>query len=187
MMDDSGGGGLASGASRVHFLLEEETGSPAVNPMQQHQHALSPRRYAIALLYGCGNALNAFLWICFAPVVNTTMARFDVGSQAVNMFSIVFLLLYLPGTVLNIFLTERWGLRTNLLAGAGLNLLCAWVRYAGMQLAAPHAQFAVVKVPSLHPGSDGSVVMRYLSATISAEMVTAGPATWLTMNKPNET
>ena len=102
------------------------------------------RRFVVAALYALGNALNAFLWICFAPVINVTEQRFDIDSHAANMLSLVFLFFYLPGSILNIYVTERWGLRANLILGASLNFACAWVRYAGMFIVSPHASFAVV-------------------------------------------
>ena len=71
-------------------------------------------RFGVLSLYALSNATNAFLWICFAPISSQVEERYGVGALAVNMLSLSFSFLYLPGTVLALYLMERWGLRVSL-------------------------------------------------------------------------
>ena len=101
------------------------------------------RRVAMAVTFGLGNAANAFLWICFAPVAQASARRFDVSVDAVNQLSLLYLYLYAPGLVLSAMVTRRFGFRANVAVGASLNVACGWVRVAA-RAASPRAAFAVV-------------------------------------------
>ena len=103
-----------------------------------------PRRFAILAAFAANNALNACMWIAFASIASIVQDRFRVSAGAVNSLSLVFMALYIPGSVAAAYCLERFGLRATLIAGAALNCMCAWVRYAGCFLDDPHAAFAVV-------------------------------------------
>lgn len=55
-------------------------------------------------------------------------------------------ILYLPGTILAVFLMERYGLRVCLTVGAALNAVSAWIRYAACFIPDPHTSYAVLLV-----------------------------------------
>jgi MFS family permease len=55
-----------------------------------------------------------------------------VSSTLVNLFSLVYMFLYLPGTIFSAWVFDRFGLRTGLLVGAFGNLLCGAIRLAAM-------------------------------------------------------
>lgn len=101
-------------------------------------------RFLILTLFGLSNFTNAVLWICFSPVVDATMQRYNVSNTAVNQLSLIFMFLYLPGSALGLWWMERYGLRKALITGAVLNLLCGWVRYASSFVDDPHAAFGVL-------------------------------------------
>lgn len=101
-------------------------------------------RFVIITFFGLSNFTNAFLWICFSPIVDATMQRYDVSNMTVNYLSLVFLFLYLPGSILGVAFMERYGLRVSLITGAVLNALCAWIRYSSSFVADPHAAFGVL-------------------------------------------
>ena len=116
-------------------------------PLEPHVVLLRPqpryskrRRVAMAVAFSLGNAANAFLWICFAPVVDATARRYGVSATDVNQLSLLFLFLYAPGLLLSAFATERYGLRANVAMGAALNAACAWVRYAATGAPPPAAR-----------------------------------------------
>jgi MFS family permease len=75
---------------------------------------------------------NALLWITFASVANGSSRFFGVGIGWVNVLSVSFMILYLPGSILASYIITRWGLRRLMVIGAALNLLSAAVRYAGV-------------------------------------------------------
>ena len=105
--------------------------------------AKAPRRWAVLLAFSLANALNAFLWIQFSPIANIVSQRFAVSLSAVNWLSLCFMLLFVPGAAVSIFVTERFGMRALLLGAAAANLVAALVRYLGTY-APPAAQFAIV-------------------------------------------
>lgn len=55
-------------------------------------------------------------------------------------------ILYLPGTILSVFLMERYGLRVCLTVGAALNAISAWMRYGACFISSPHTSFALLLV-----------------------------------------
>jgi MFS family permease len=117
------------------------------------KYSVYPLRFGIATVFSLGNLLNAAMWICFAPVENFTQARFGVGPFAVNMLSLVFMILYLPGSVLSVFLMERYGMRATLIVGAVLNTLCALVRWLGAAyITDPAVSFGVVMLGQIIGG-----------------------------------
>lgn len=116
-----------------------------------HQHVFISykRRWGILTVYGIANCMNAFLWICFAPIASLTQSFFGVSALAVNMLSLSFMILYPVGSVLATFIETAYGLRAQLLLGTGLNAVCAWIRYFGALMVAPlgtEAGFAVVMI-----------------------------------------
>jgi FLVCR family MFS transporter 7 len=112
-------------------------------------HTVVRRRWLVLFAFCLSSAMSAFLWICFAPVAFFTQAFFGgVSVTAVNTLSLTFLFLFFPGAALSIYVAERYGMRTLLFVGAAGNMLGAWVRYAGAQLALsnPSGGFALVVV-----------------------------------------
>ena len=91
-------------------------------------------RWVILALFSSVNLCNAFLWITFAPISDLT-ATFIGGSvgntTAVNFLATVFLILYLPGSFVGVYVNKRWGLKATVVVGSLLNLVGALIRFAG--------------------------------------------------------
>ena len=112
-------------------------------------------RWFVLLFFSLNNAMNAFLWICFAAIQPQTSALFAVDFSYVNGLSLAFLLLFLPGTVLTSFQVERYGVRLTLFSGSALNCLGGWLRYLGAVAAAssrPGLGFAVLMLGQVLAG-----------------------------------
>ena len=113
--------------------------APAANPAATEGARASEEfvtyRYRIyILLMFCGlEAVNAMLWVTFAPISDITGNYFGGGKYgsptAVNMLANVFLILFLPGTILGVWLIKSAGFRNALLIGGGVTLLGAFLRY----------------------------------------------------------
>ena len=82
-------------------------------------------RFHILFLFALSSAANAFLWISFAPIYASAASWFSVSSGAINWLSLVFMVVYLPGSLLAAVSMERLGLRATLLLGAGGNAVGA--------------------------------------------------------------
>ena len=78
---------------------------------------------------------NAFLWISFAPIVALTERFYGVSATYINMLSALFMILYLPGSYLAMYLITKYGLRTSITVGAVLNAVGGWIRYSSVFVA----------------------------------------------------
>ena len=58
------------------------------------------KRWHMLAIFSLQTMLNAVIWISFAPIADLAQDFFDVGATAVNMCSLSFMILYLPGTML---------------------------------------------------------------------------------------
>lgn len=77
--------------------------------------------------------VNAAMWISFAPIKERFSTYYfgDLLHQDIwcDMLSIVYSLMYLPGTVLASWSFQRYGFRNGLLIGAFLQALGGWLRF----------------------------------------------------------
>ena len=78
---------------------------------------------------------NAFLWISFSPIVALTERYYGVSATYVNLLSALFMVLYLPGSYLAMYLITKYGLRTSITVGAVLMAIGGWIRYASVYVA----------------------------------------------------
>jgi hypothetical protein len=132
----------ASGASALLLpsTTDADNDSDAATPPPPpppSAYPLSRRRFVVLLLLSLSSALSAFQWIYLAPVQPTVTSLFSASPLLVNLISILFFALYLPASVLGIFLMETRGLTACLLWGAGLNAACAALKMAAGYLPAP--------------------------------------------------
>lgn len=101
-------------------------------------------RYAVLLIFACSSFLSAYAWICLAPISTLIQDLWDVSALELNLFSLSFMALYLPASVLSLFTMERFGLRATLVLGAALNFACTAMKAGGSYLTDPGAAYAVV-------------------------------------------
>ena len=94
-------------------------------------------RWGMLAIFCSLTFINAVLWICFSPIAVYTQRFYGVSLTAVNMLSVIFMLLYAPGSYLAVHLvgSTPGGLRTCIVVGAVLNAVGAWLRYASAWLA----------------------------------------------------
>lgn len=104
-------------------------------PAEGAASSLSPRgapaRWHMLAIY-CGlAATNGFFWISFAPIESPVAKAFGTDAGAVDLLSTSFMILFLPGSVLSLYLLRsRWALRGNLLVSALLMAVGGVLRFA---------------------------------------------------------
>ena len=59
------------------------------------------------------------------------MDTYGVDSNAINMFSLVFAIFYIPGSIISITLYTSYGISSCVIAGAIFNFLSVWIRCFG--------------------------------------------------------
>ncbi|KND00099.1 uncharacterized protein SPPG_04441 [Spizellomyces punctatus DAOM BR117] len=103
-------------------------------------------RSAYVLTYAILNLSNAWLWSTFAGASVTSAEYYETKESAVTWFSLVFMALYVPVTIVSSMVLDTHGLRRGLLIGTGLNFLGAWIRYLGCFVGPPAGKYAVAFV-----------------------------------------
>jgi FLVCR family MFS transporter 7 len=86
-------------------------------------------RWLMIFLYALQTIMNAVLWITFAPVTSAAATYFSTSTTVINMLSLMFMIVYLPGSIFAAWIFNRYGLRTGMFVGSFCNLLSAGVRY----------------------------------------------------------
>eukprot|EP00283_Hemiselmis_rufescens_P019508 CAMPEP_0173455128 /NCGR_PEP_ID=MMETSP1357-20121228/53715_1 /TAXON_ID=77926 /ORGANISM="Hemiselmis rufescens, Strain PCC563" /LENGTH=206 /DNA_ID=CAMNT_0014422227 /DNA_START=57 /DNA_END=673 /DNA_ORIENTATION=- len=93
--------------------------------------------YTVAL-FSVALLCNAFMWITFAPIAAEASSFFFPAAEGgadggeagmIDLLSLTYLVLYLPGTMMASFVVGRSGLRAAVILGASLTALGAGIRY----------------------------------------------------------
>ena len=71
------------------------------------------------------------------------MDTYGVDSLSINMFSLVYAIFYIPGSMISIALYARFGLSHCIIGGAFFNFLSAWIRTFGAFSFDPVAAYKV--------------------------------------------
>jgi MFS transporter, FLVCR family, MFS-domain-containing protein 7 len=110
----------------------EVRAAPEQAPEQETR--LYGKRWHMLAIFCAQTMVNAVLWISFAPIASLTGDFYGVSTGAVNMASLVFMILYLPGTMFASAYIERHGMRRGIVAAAALNGLSGVMRYGAALL-----------------------------------------------------
>ena len=91
-------------------------------------------RWLILAIFCSLEMTNNILWVSFAPISDITSSYFGGHGQygsttAVNMLANVYLILYLPGTALSIFLMKYYNLKRSLEICGFLTMFGALLRF----------------------------------------------------------
>ncbi len=131
--DEYAGDGLAPdlGAAATPPGVSDDTPNPDHDPATGTYRVYRARWHMI-FIFCLLTFTNAFLWISFAPIAALAGRYYAVDVTYVNLLSVIFMLLYAPGSYLAMYLVTKYGLRTTILTGSALNAAGAWVRYASV-------------------------------------------------------
>ncbi|GAB5361541.1 hypothetical protein AAMO2058_000721800 [Amorphochlora amoebiformis] len=115
------------------MAVDEDLLRHELSGMPPREFKVYPARWVTLILFGMASLMNAVIWITFAPINSITGNFYDVNDTAVNMLSVVYMIVYIPGTYLSSFLFWRVGLRWTILAANILNVLGATLRLASVK------------------------------------------------------
>lgn len=113
-----------------------------------------PRRWHTLAIFVAQTFVNAFLWISFAPIVELTQSYYGVSVTAVNMLSVVYMVLYAPGSYIAMHFITTSGLRRTIVLGVLLNATGSLVRLAsiwGVASGASNVGYAILLVGQALP------------------------------------
>ena len=74
-------------------------------------------------LLSIAQIMNCTGWICFAPISSKIIFAYkseSVSTFEINYLSFIFMIMFLPMNFISIWVIEKKGLRTAILAGVGI-------------------------------------------------------------------
>lgn len=86
-------------------------------------------RWGILMMYSFSTFLNAVFWFSFAPISTAAEHYFGVSSTAINLFSVIFMVTYIPASILALWMADRFSLRFTMNVGAVLHMLSGGLKY----------------------------------------------------------
>eukprot|EP01012_Entosiphon_sulcatum_P054075 TRINITY_DN7457_c0_g1_i1.p1 TRINITY_DN7457_c0_g1~~TRINITY_DN7457_c0_g1_i1.p1 ORF type:complete len:491 (+),score=80.42 TRINITY_DN7457_c0_g1_i1:30-1475(+) len=92
-------------------------------------YILYPRRWLVLLAFSLTSFSNAYQWVMYAPIFDVVSEQYDVGYFFVNLLSLAYFIIFVPGSFPAMWSYERYGLRRTLLIAASLNTTGATVRF----------------------------------------------------------
>ncbi len=102
---------------------------------QDHgEYTASSKRWFIIMIYCLLNIANSMMWCTFSPISDLTTDFFQhigPGNTAVNMFTVVYYILYLPATILGAIVVKRYDIRGGLLIAGAVTSVGALLRSIG--------------------------------------------------------
>mmetsp|Transcript_11244 Transcript_11244/g.17953 ORF Transcript_11244/g.17953 Transcript_11244/m.17953 type:complete len:308 (-) Transcript_11244:13-936(-) len=114
---------------------DEGDATPQINDdeaTEEEEYKMYSSRWIALAVYALGSLANAMIWISFAPIATVVSHTYSVNNTAVNMLSVIFMILYIPGTYLASYLFKRFGLRGTILAANTLNVAGSVLRFASI-------------------------------------------------------
>jgi len=107
---------------------------------------LYKRRWAILFVFSLLSCSNSLLWNSFSPVASYAIDYYGVSNFQINLFSLAFLFIYVPGVFGGSYILHKKGLRFGVVGAALLQAIGAWIRYVGSKEFVPNnnSKFAIV-------------------------------------------
>jgi FLVCR family feline leukemia virus subgroup C receptor-related protein len=100
-------------------VLDSPSPTTEVTPIHSTVHNRTyPKRFVVLALFGLCSMCNAFQWIEYAIVSSMLGPYFSVSLQAINVTSLLYMFIYIPGVLPASWILARYGLRVTVLIGA---------------------------------------------------------------------
>jgi FLVCR family feline leukemia virus subgroup C receptor-related protein len=102
--------------------------SSSVTTVALEELIVYPKRWVVLGIFSLMTFANQALWVTFVPISDVAAEYLSATTTQVNWLSIVWLVLYLPGTYIQALILEKYDLRTVVVFGGFLTLLGATLR-----------------------------------------------------------
>ncbi|CAF0888219.1 unnamed protein product [Adineta ricciae] len=86
------------------------------------------RRWFYLFIVCLAQISNAMIWINFSPIANLASEYYQVGYNAINWLSLIYMLITVPFTLPSTWLIDRLGVRSGLLIGTWTNAIGSLIR-----------------------------------------------------------
>jgi MFS transporter, FLVCR family, feline leukemia virus subgroup C receptor-related protein len=111
-------------------LEHPQTGGKGSTPQHRRLFQVYPQRWLMLALFAALTMTNAMVWISFAPISSPVRGYYGISKLLVNMLSMIFMALYIPGSLLANYLFAMRGTRFTLCTGAVLTAAGCAIRIA---------------------------------------------------------
>ncbi|CAF1443023.1 unnamed protein product [Adineta steineri] len=115
-----------------------------------------PSRWIQLIIYVLATFSNALHSMTFSPIQSEASEFYGLSTIQVNVLAIIFLFLYPVGTILSIWLNQKFSLRTGIIVGSILNL-GAFIRL--FSLISPLNGYAALIIGQLFPAISTALFM----------------------------
>lgn len=89
-----------------------------------------PNRWVVVILFSIFSFINAFQWVTFSSIENSARVFFSLTTMELNLLSMIFMIVFVFFALIACTVFERWGVRTGILVGSGLNALGSILKFA---------------------------------------------------------
>ena len=86
-------------------------------------------RHFVVLTFAVNTFINAMLQLSFAAVQQNSSEKFGVSQSSINIFSLLYPLFYLPGSILCLYMFKKYELRKSFLFASLIQTLGTLLRY----------------------------------------------------------
>ena len=93
---------------------------------------LSNDRWIMVLIFLVAGAANALFILSWSPVIDMASSYFDQDTTAINLFAVMFQIMFVPGTLLLWSQQENNDMRGLVFQGALLTMVGSMIRYLGV-------------------------------------------------------
>lgn len=109
-----------------------DNGDVNINP-NNNEIIFYKYRWLIVLLFLYAGFCNSFTLLTWSPISDKADTYWEgIGLFAINLLVVIWQVLYLPGTSLSLYISQKFNsLRTNMIAAGLLNTLGCAIRYSG--------------------------------------------------------
>jgi hypothetical protein len=113
--------------------LSIDAGDVNINPNGNTEIIFYTYRWFIVILFLFAGFCNSFTLLTWSPISDKADTYWEgIGLFAINLLVVIWQVLYLPGTSLSLYISQKFNsLRTNMIAAGLLNTLGCVIRYSG--------------------------------------------------------
>eukprot|EP00039_Didymoeca_costata_P005797 m.84733 g.84733 ORF g.84733 m.84733 type:complete len:468 (+) comp12978_c0_seq1:206-1609(+) len=136
-----------SDAQAAQPLLGQNV-SKAINAEGSQTYVRYRRRWLTLSIVLLLQMSNAMLWLAYSPIANIAAEHYNTSAQTINWLSLLFMVVYIPIGPVAMWCLDTKGLRYSLILASAINMVGAWIRFAGEQLHHPDAKLSAQFVGS---------------------------------------
>ncbi len=87
------------------------------------------KKWMIVTVYSIAAMLSSAAWTLFVPIASKSSMHYHVSLMDINWLSLLFLALYIPGSIVSIILSSKTGLRPAMILSCAGMFTGLWLKY----------------------------------------------------------